>query len=310
MMFVELFFKLIPFYIYIFLGFLAGKKLSVSKESIAKLLIYIIAPVVIFTGAYRAELTPSLLALPILCFLMASFFCLVFYKLGKKIFEDKAMASITGFAGGSGNTGYFGIPVAVMIFGEKVFPLAVFAVLGFIFYEYTIGFFIVAKGSHTLDECLRKMKKLPALYAFLLGILANVSKMQLSPSFNLALDNFKGVYTILGMMMIGFGLATAIHASFDKKFIGTTFLARFVAWPVLMSLIILLDKNFIHFFNNDIYGIMILVATVPLAANTVAFATELKAHPEKAAVAVLLSTIFAIIYIPIIVSYLLPFLIS
>lgn len=310
MMFVELFFKLIPFYIYIFLGFLAGKKLLISRESIAKLLIYIVAPVVIFTGAYRAELTPSLLGLPVLCFLMASFFCMVFYKLGKKIFDDRAMASITGFAGGSGNTGYFGIPVAVMIFGDKVFPIAVFAVLGFIFYEYTVGFFIVAKGNHTIDECFKKIKKLPALYAFLIGILANISRMQMSETFNLALDNFKGVYTILGMMMIGFGLATAAQASFDKKFIGTTFLARFLAWPVLMSLIILADKNFVHFFNNDIYGIMILVATVPLAANTVAFATELKAHPEKAAVAVLLSTIFAIIYIPMVVSYLLPFLLA
>jgi malate permease and related proteins len=40
------------------------------------------------------------------------------------------------------------------------------------------------------------------------------------------------------------------------------------------------------------------MAIVPLAANTVALATELKVHPERAAIAVLLSTLFALFYIP------------
>ena len=57
-----------------------------------------------------------------------------------------------------------------------------------------------------------------------------------------------------------------------------------------------------HLYNNDIYGILILASIVPLAANTVTWATELKAHPEKAAIAVVISTIFALFYIPLIVG--------
>ena len=48
---------------------------------------------------------------------------------------------------------------------------------------------------------------------------------------------------------------------------------------------------------------VLLVASItPLAANTVVFATELKTHPKKASFAVFLSTIFALLYIPVFVA--------
>jgi len=55
-----------------------------------------------------------------------------------------------------------------------------------------------------------------------------------------------------------------------------------------MTLIVLLDENLFHFYSHDVYQIMILLSIVPLAANTVSYATELRTQPEKAAVAVLL----------------------
>ena len=41
------------------------------------------------------------------------------------------------------------------------------------------------------------------------------------------------------------------------------------------------------------------------AANTVAFATDLKAQPEKASLVVFLSTLFGLFYIPLIAKFLL-----
>jgi malate permease and related proteins len=103
-------------------------------------------------------------------------------------------------------------------------------------------------------------------------------------------------------MIIGMGLAGASWKSIDMSFISLTFLAKFICWPGLMALLIFVDKNSLHIFDTDIYNVLIIMSIVPLAANTVAIATELRTHPEKAAVAVLLSTIFALFYIPLIVS--------
>jgi len=48
--FLLLFTRLIPLYLIIGLGYIAGKKLHAEKETIAALLIYILAPVVVFDG--------------------------------------------------------------------------------------------------------------------------------------------------------------------------------------------------------------------------------------------------------------------
>jgi predicted permease len=101
------------------------------------------------------------------------------------------------------------------------------------------------------------------------------------------------------MMLIGLGMVDVCWSSVDIRFLGMAFLAKIFAWPFLMMLVVFLDKNFFHFYSRDIYQIMILMSIVPLAANTVSYATELRTHPEKAAVAVLLSTLFALFYIPL-----------
>ena len=54
----------------------------------------------------------------------------------------------------------------------------------------------------------------------------------------------------------------------------------------------------------DIYRAFILLSIVPIAANTVIFATALDVHPDKVSSAVLFSTIFCLIYVPIVMVFL------
>jgi malate permease and related proteins len=106
------------------------------------------------------------------------------------------------------------------------------------------------------------------------------------------------------MMIIGMGLVGVGLKNFDISFIGATFFAKFVVWPITIFLIVLLDRYVGHIFDASVHQVLMLMSIVPLAANTVAIATELRTHPEKAAIAVLLSTIFALFFIPLVVSLL------
>jgi predicted permease len=109
----------------------------------------------------------------------------------------------------------------------------------------------------------------------------------------------RGAYTVLGMMLIGLGMAGIKSFRMDWKFLAATFFAKFIVWPLVTGVIILFDLKYLHFFDSDIHKVMFLLSVVPMAANTVALATELKAEPEKAATAVLLSTLFALGFIPV-----------
>lgn len=300
--FIALLFKLIPLYVIIFLGFIAGKYLLVKKESFATLLIYIIAPVIVFNGVVTTTLNINSLSLPILFFIICSVISITFYFIAKTLWKDSTK-NILAFTAGTGNTGYFGIPVAVALFDSNVLGLVVLSLLGFLLYENTVGFFITAKGQQTAHEALMKVVRLPTLYAFIFGLLINLLALQLGSIYNEAVNNFRGAYVILGMMLIGMGLSGITNLKFDFKFIGLTFLAKFIIWPLVVLAIIIADNLMLNLYDTTIERVMILMAIVPLAANTVAYATKLNAQPEKASVAVLLSTLFALFYIPLIASY-------
>ena len=51
--------KLVPLYVLILLGFISGRFIKIQKDTIARLIINIIAPVVIFTGIATTEINIS-----------------------------------------------------------------------------------------------------------------------------------------------------------------------------------------------------------------------------------------------------------
>ena len=303
--FLTLLIKLLPLYGIVLLGWIAGKYLGVEKESIAPLLIYIVTPIVVFNGVITVTLNKATLSLPILFFFLACCICLAFYCLGKLIWQGSEK-NILAFTAGAGNTGYFGLPVVLTLFGDQFLGIAVLTILGFVLYENSLGFFITAKGQHSGREALMKVLKLPALYAFFLGLVVSVSNINFASTVVDAINSFRGAYIVLGMMLVGLGLSQVTKASLDYTFTSVAFFAKFIIWPLVVGIIIFLDIHFVHLYSSEIHKIMLLMSIVPLASNTVAFATKLKTHPEKAAVTVLLSTLFALLYIPLFVALIFP----
>ena len=300
--FLTLFSKLIPLYLIIVLGFIAGKFLKAQKETLASILIYLITPVIIFHGVITTEINLGILLLPLFYFSIATVLCLCFYFFTKKFWNDNTH-HILAFTAGTGNIGYFGLPVAVAVFGESAVGIVALMIMGGMIYESTIGFFITARRHHTVVESIYKLLRLPLLYAFFIGLILNLVDISLNQIYYDTLLLFRGAYTILGMMIIGLALSEINSFIIDFKFVSLAFLAKFFLWPILMSLVILLDINLLHQLNSEIHHIMFLLSLSPLAANTVSYASLLKVQPQKAAIAVLLSTLFALIYIPLLASY-------
>ncbi|MCS5563346.1 MAG: AEC family transporter, partial [Oleiphilaceae bacterium] len=110
--------KLLPLYVTVALGWIAGRFLEASGRHIAGIMLYIVTPSVVFSGVMAAPLSPEVILLPFLVFGTSSLLGLVQLKLAKKVLSDGS-ANIIPLCVGSGNTGYFGVPVALLLFGEK-----------------------------------------------------------------------------------------------------------------------------------------------------------------------------------------------
>jgi predicted permease len=293
--------RMIPFYLTILLGFIAGKVINVSRDSVARLILYIFSPIVIFNGIINTRLDYSIFSLPFVTLAISILLCLSFYWLSSFLWKD-SIKNLVAFSAGTGNTGYFGLPLALLLFDNQGEGIYIMALLGVIIYENTLGFYMIARGNHTMAECLMKLLKLPALYALVAGLAANLLHFNIPDIFVDFMKQIKGAFAVLGMMIIGLGIAGVKQFKLDFRFIGMTFLAKFVVWPLLIALTIAIDTYLTGYFNQSIYQALTLLSFVPLAANMVIFASLLEVHPEKAATAVLLSAIVSIIYIPVMVG--------
>ncbi|MBI5391068.1 transporter [Candidatus Woesearchaeota archaeon] len=301
-LFLVLLVKVLPLLLLILLGYLVGKYLRASKETVASLLIYIMVPPVMFLGVLMVPLNSSTWLLPLLFFALASLLGLVVWKVSSLVWKDST-ANLLAFFAGTGNTGYFGLPVALALFGDKILGIMVLGILGFTLYETSIGYYIVARGHHTMKESIVRVFKLPALYAVGAGIFVNVMHISIGEEALQFLGLFKSAYPILGMMLIGIALAEIKGYAWDIHFLAVVLGIRFIVWPIIMAVLIIADMAWFSIFTQDVYHVMILLSVVPLAANSIAYASHLKARPEKASLAVLLSTLLAVIIIPIVMSF-------
>ncbi|WP_404319590.1 AEC family transporter [Malaciobacter canalis] len=294
--------KIFPLYLNIIIGYLLAKYFKVRRDIIAFILVYILGPIVIFFATMSIQINIQIAFLPIFIFLFGSaiaFYILIRYK---KYWTDSSINTLA-FTCGTGNTGYFGIPLAMILLEPQVVNIFIFVTLASLLYENTVGFYVTAKGNFTAIESIKKILRLPLVYAFILGIILNLNGVN-TPDFVIPyFENLKWAYGILGMMMLGMGLkGFNLEEDFDKKYIKIAYLYKFVFWPLAMLIIIFADKTFFNFLNEDIYKVLFLMSIVPLAGNTVTLAILLKAKPQKASFTVLLSTLISVVYIPVVLA--------
>lgn len=290
--------KILPLYFSILLGLFSTLFLSCDKNTIAKILLFILAPLIVFNATISVKLDASVLFLPIFFFLISSTLAFILLFVFKRIYSDNT-ANLLAFSTSTGNTGNIGIPLAILFLEPHLVDVFIFTVLASILYQNSVGYYITAKGHFTAKESIKKVLKLPVLYAFLLGIIFNISGFKIPDIFLNYADYLKGTYAILGMMLLGMGMEKMrSNNSFDLKFISYAIIIKFFLWPMIVLAFIFVDKNYIHFLNEGFYMIMFLFSIVPLAGNTVTVATILNVKPEKMSLAVFITTMISLLYIP------------
>jgi len=288
---------MIPLYGLMMVGYVSGKYLDVKKGSIATLLLYIFGPVVSFNSILTSHITFSLLSLPLLAYLICTIVALLTLFTGSLLWKDdtKNMLSV-GIA--NGNFGFLGLPLTLVLFGQKYFALTALFGVGAALFVATLGMFIAARARYNLRESVIKVVKLPLVYALLFGLLLNLLKIPIASSILQVLNNVNGAYSVLGLMLVGIAMNELGRIKIDAGFTVFTTIMTYVLWPLVALGFIFLDKSTLRLYTPDIYKIVLLMSILPVGASIVVIATELKVQPEKASFAVLFTTLISLIYIP------------
>ncbi|MFO8142884.1 MAG: AEC family transporter [Marinobacter sp.] len=293
--------KLLPLYITVALGWVAGRYLEVSGKHIAGMMLYIVTPSVVFAGVMAAPLTMEIILLPLLVFGFCTLIALLHRTIARKLLTDGS-AAIIPLSVGTGNTGYFGIPVALLLFGEQGLALYIVCMLGTTLFENSVGFYLAARGNYSIRDALVRMARLPSVYAFVAAVLLNLSELSIPEPFVPLFDNLRGAYSILGMMIIGMSILSFRGLAGNPVFTGLAFFGKFIAWPLLALGFWWLDASVLGIYDLAVHQAIFLISITPIAANTVVIATLLDTSPRQAAGTTLLSTLFALGFIPVMVA--------
>ena len=298
--FASLFLNLLPLYALIFAGFVAGRYLNVDRQSIGTLAIYIFMPVVMFGFVADLDFKLEYVILPFLLYGISAVVALSFLNLGKKIYGDN-QANLMAMCAAMGNTGYFGLPLVLLFFPKELIAIYIFMNLGALIFEATIGYYIAARGNFDVRTSLMKIVGFPGIYAIALGLVFNQTGVELPEIFWTYWTHFKGAYVVVGMMIIGVALSQLDRFVFGVRFVSLTFAGKFMALPLLAFAFVMIDRIWLHWFEKDIHHLIMIISIVPPGANIAAFATKMNLQPEKAATTILIGTVFALFYIPLMI---------
>ncbi|QQR68946.1 MAG: hypothetical protein IPI58_08985 [Alphaproteobacteria bacterium] len=296
--FASLLIKLLPLYGLVALGWLGGRFLKTDRVALADVMIYLIAPVFVFGAVARLKFQMEYLALPLILAGVSMLMAFVTLRLARVMNFTPRIRGLVSFAGGTGNTGYFGVPVVLAVLGGEWLGVYLILNLGMMLYEASLGYYLLARGAFSVRESLRRVRRLPVLYAMAAGMAYSISGLALPDSFVEVWQNFRGAYVVLGMMMVGISFAYVRTRDWDMPLLALLMTSKFILWPLLMGGLVLLDAHVLHLFGGPIHVLLMISALVPVAANSAVYAAQVNIHPERMALAVLLSTLLALAIIP------------
>jgi predicted permease len=283
----------LPLYLYVILGIIAGRFLSVESQPIARLTIYLLTPIII--GGYVAQVPfqLTLLALPLAVFTVAAIVSFVAWAIIGSIPSIRPYRTLLGASGGMLNSGYFGISIAGSIIGADQLGTYMLAIFVLTLFEYIIGAYLINRHVASPKESFKRLIRLPGLYACLFGLLISALGIHIPAIALTTLGTLKSAYVVLGMMMLGLVLSQR-RLQLNIHFLSAAFIVRFGVWFGATSLLLIVDRATLGLLAPPISeSILWLMGFLPIGANVIAYAVDAEASPEQIAPAVVLSTLLS-----------------
>ncbi len=280
-------------YIFILLGYLARRIFGddMNPKTLTLMSVYFLQPFVTIWGFSTAKLHLEHIYVPILYFGIILTLLIPTIAIARLLFhepKERAIFSITGFVG---NTGNIGIPLGIALFGEQSVIYTTLINIANVFVVYIIGVYIYSRGSFSIRDSLINIIKIPAIPASIVAILINIYNIPISTQINefLKMGAYAGI--VLQLFLLGtFLQGIRIKELRPRLFIGTIS-QKFIIVPIATAMIL-------SFTDLSLYvqGVILMEMMTPLAIANINLASLYNCRPKDVTTLIFLSTL---IFIPI-----------
>lgn len=273
-----------------------------ATRGLSGLLINITIPALII-ASMQVPITPTRLAGAETLLLATGVFYVfsfaVAWAVSKAMRVPPAKDGVLQFAIVFGNVGFMGFPVAQTLFGaDSLFYVAIFNLV-FNVLVFSVGIaMLTGEKEGGFDP---RLLANPGIAASVAGFLLFLGSMEIPSPFIDSISLLGGVTTPLAMIIVGAMLAT---------FPAREMIGNWRIWAASAVLLLAVPVAYRYLFSpvfSDplINGVMITMAAMPAAANTVIFAEQYGADSRLASQIVFVSTIGSLVTIPLMTTVLL-----
>ncbi len=293
--------NILPLFGLIALGYIGGRWLDVHLQSLATVAIYLVAPIVNFGAMARMHFDAAWIALPFLVLAMSTSIGIITWKAAQARWKGP-LANLVAMSSVTGNTGYFGLPLVMALFGPDWAGIYLFMNVALVLSEIGLGYYFGARGHADIKGALKKVARLPIFYAVLAGLAFNMTGWTLPEAATRYWTYATGAWVFIGMMLMGVALGRMEKLEIDFRLATWLLVPKFILWPLAGFVVVMADMMIFDAFPTEVRQMILIFTAVPLAGNLVAYAVNLNLHPERAAPIVLASTVLALITIPTVLA--------
>jgi predicted permease len=294
---VDLLLIVLPAFLIFSAGFIGQKLLHLDIKSISTMSLYLMLPFLTFDTFYSNELNIEYFYMFLFTILFVLALMIITVIIGKFMKADQSEMSSMLLGTLFPNSGNYGAPVALFAFGAVGFDYAVILMVIHGFLNTTLGIFIASFGSEkstTMKDAWMSVLKMPVLYGFLFGVLFQILHIQLPPTImeGISLVGSASIPTV--MLILGMQLAEIKSSKFQLKYVNTVVIIRMIASPLIAVFLV----GFMPV-NDMIHKVFILLAAMPIAANTTILAVQFDVKPDFISFTTLVTTLISLVTIPL-----------
>ncbi len=304
---IEIFFKTIPFFALIGLGYWAGRTRFFNEEATAyltKFVFYFALSALIFRFSSNLSLSEIWNANLVAGYLLAtSVLYLVVLAVARARKQDLATAAVEAQCATMGNVGFLGIPMLTLLLGSAAIGPIVMAVsIDLAVFSSLIVILITASREGHVNLATFRMVgvgllKNPMVMAIVAGLLWSALQLPIPTPVSEFLDLLAAAATPGALFAIGASLASK---SAERLQIATWLsFCKLLLHPALVAIALLI------LFPVDDYtaAVVISAAALPVAGNVYILAQHYGVAPHRASAAIFISTVFSIVTVSVIIAY-------
>ena len=287
-----------PVFILVVIGYFVGPRLKIDARSLSRTAYFVFIPAFVFNIISEAKID-SELALQMLSFILVAQIAvaLLGFLVGKALRQSREITAAFVLIATFGNVGNFGLPLIVFRLGETARTYATVYFVATVFISFVICVGVASWARSGGVTAVFSVFKTPALIALIPALVFNITDAEV-PIFLSRLSGLLG-QAMIPVMLITLGVQMGdipkIKINFNVFAASTV---RLIGGPVLALLIV-------PYFGLE--GLErstgILQAAMPAAVLASIIALEYKLLPEFVTTTVLFSTLYSILTLTVILTF-------